>query len=152
MKTSKKFLLNYLYLSFIVIFSGEIQAENVLQVYDSLGGEFEMQSTLGKAVGPKDFEGKLQLVYFGYTSCPDICPTTLTVIKKAVEELDPSGEQIQVLLITVDPERDSLEKMKIYLEFFNPGFVGLRAPLEDVQKISKQFGAFFIITRYNKTN
>ena len=98
-----------------MIFSGEIQAENVLPVYDSLGGEFQMQSTLGKAVGPKDFEGKLQLVYFGYTSCPDICPTTLTVIKQAVEELDPSGEQIQVLLITVDPERDSLEKMKIYL-------------------------------------
>ena len=56
MKTSKKFLLNCLYLSFIVIFSGEIQAENVLPVYDSLGGEFEMQSTLGKAVGPKYFE------------------------------------------------------------------------------------------------
>ena len=115
MKTLKKFFLNYLYIFFIIIFSGEIQAENVLPVYDSLGGEFEMQSTLGKAVGPKDFEGKLQLIYFGYTSCPDICPTTLTVIKQAVEELDPSGEQIQVLLITVDPERDSLEKMKIQM-------------------------------------
>ena len=67
MKTRKKFLLNYLYISFIVLFSGEIQAENVLTVYDSLGGEFEMQSTLGKVVGPKDFEGKLQLIYFGYT-------------------------------------------------------------------------------------
>ncbi len=151
MKTSKKFLLNYLYITFIVIFSGEIQAENVLPVYDGLGGEFEMQSTLGKAVGPKDFEGKLQLIYFGYTSCPDICPTTLTVIKQALEELDPSGEQIQVLLITVDPERDSLEKLKIYLEFFNPGFVGLHAPLEDVQKIAKQFGAFFIKDEVNQS-
>ena len=103
MKTPKKFLLNYLYISFIVLFSGEIQAENVLPIYDSLGGEFEMQSTLGKAVGPKDFEGKLQLIYFGYTSCPDICPTTLTVIKQAVEELDPSGEQIQVLLSGILP-------------------------------------------------
>ena len=76
MKTPKKFLLNYLYLSFIFIFSGEIQAENVLPVYDSLGGEFEMQSTLGKAVGPKDFEGKLQLIYFGYTSCPCLLYTS----------------------------------------------------------------------------
>ena len=92
---------------------------------------------------------KLQLIYFGYTSCPDICPTTLTVIKQAVEELDPSGEQIQVLLITVDPERDSLEKMKIYLEFFNPEFVGLHAPLEDVQEIAKQFGALFIKDEVN---
>ena len=74
-----------------------------------------MDSTIGKTVRLKDFEGKLVLIYFGYTSCPDVCPTTLTVIKQAVQKLDPKNELIQVLFISVDPERDSLEKMKTYL-------------------------------------
>ena len=110
-----------------------------------------MESTLGKKVGLKDFEGKLVLVYLGYTSCPDICPTTLTVIKHAVQELDPNGKEIQVLFITVDPMRDSLEKMKTYLEFFDPKFVGLYAPLKEVQDIAKKFGAFFMKDEVNKS-
>ena len=138
---------------FLFIFGcrfGMLQAE-VLPVYDTLGGDFEMDSTLGKTVSLKDFEGKLLLIYFGYTSCPDVCPTTLTVIKQAVQNLDPKNELIQVLFISVDPERDSLEKMKTYLEFFNPGFVGLHAPFEEVQQVAKKFGSFFIKDEVNKS-
>ena len=130
--------------------SNRLQAET-LPIYDTLGGEFEMESTLGKKVGLKDFKGKLLLVYLGYTSCPDICPTTLTVIKHAVQELDPNGKKIQVLFITIDPTRDSLEKMKTYLEFFDPKFVGLYAPLEEVNKIAQKFGAFFMKDEVNKS-
>ena len=139
--------------SIILLFSfqsNRLQAET-LPIYDTLGGEFEMESTLGKKVGLKDFEGKLLLVYLGYTSCPDICPTTLTVIKHAVQELDPNGKKIQVLFITIDPKRDSLEKMKTYLEFFDPKFVGLYAPLEEVQNIAQKFGAFFMKDEVNKS-
>ena len=138
---------------FLFIFGSRfwmLQAE-VLPVYDTLGGDFEMDSTLGKTVSLKDFEGKLLLIYFGYTSCPDVCPTTLTVIKHAVQKLDPKNELIQVLFISVDPERDSLEKMKTYLEFFNPGFVGLHAPFEEVQQVAKKFGSFFMKDKVNKS-
>ena len=110
-----------------------------------------MESTLGKKVGLKDFEGKLVLVYLGYTSCPDICPTTLTVIKHAVKELDPNGKEIQVLFITVDPMRDSLEKMKTYLDFFDPKFIGLYASLDEVKDIAQKFGAFFMKDEVNKS-
>ena len=73
------------------------------------------------------------------------------MIKHAVQELDPDGKIIQVLFITIDPERDSLDKMKTYLEFFDPRFVGLYAPLEEVQKIAQKFGAFFMKDEVNKS-
>ena len=92
-----KFLSTFLFLFLFCCRLGMIQAE-VLPVYDTLGGDFELDSTLGKTVSLKDFEGKLLLIYFGYTSCPDVCPTTLTVIKQAVQNLDPKNELIQVLL------------------------------------------------------
>ena len=144
------FLSTFLFLFIVGCRFGMLQAE-VLPVYDTLGGDFEMDSTLGKTVSLKDFEGKLLLIYFGYTSCPDVCPTTLTVIKQAVQKLDPKNELIQVLFISVDPERDSLEKMKTYLEFFNPGFVGLHAPFEEVQQVAKKFGSFFMKDEVNKS-
>tara|TARA_B100001079_G_scaffold270918_1_gene286663 strand:- start:1866 stop:2450 length:585 start_codon:yes stop_codon:yes gene_type:complete len=144
------FLPTFLFLFIFGCRLGMLQAE-VLPVYDTLGGDFEMDSTLGKTVNLKDFEGKLLLIYFGYTSCPDVCPTTLTVIKQAVQKLDPKNELIQVLFISVDPERDSLEKMKTYLEFFNPGFVGLHAPFEEVQQVAKKFGSFFMKDEVNKS-
>ncbi|SVD49202.1 uncharacterized protein METZ01_LOCUS402056 [marine metagenome] len=145
-----QFLSTFLFLFIFGCRFGMLQAE-VLPVYDTLGGDFEMDSTLGKTVNLKDFEGKLLLIYFGYTSCPDVCPTTLTVIKQAVQKLDPKNELIQVLFISVDPERDSLEKMKTYLEFFNPGFVGLHAPFEEVQQVAKKFGSFFMKDEVNKS-
>lgn len=144
------FLPTFLFLFIFGCRLGMLQAE-VLPVYDTLGGDFEMDSTLGKTVSLKDFKGKLLLIYFGYTSCPDVCPTTLTVIKQAVQKLDPKNELIQVLFISVDPERDSLEKMKTYLEFFNPGFVGLHAPFEEVQQVAKKFGSFFMKDEVNKS-
>ena len=144
------FLSTFLFLFIFGCLFGMLQAE-VLPVYDTLGGDFEMDSTLGKTVSLKDFERKLLLIYFGYTSCPDVCPTTLTVIKQAVQKLDAKNELIQVLFISVDPERDSLEKMKTYLEFFNPGFVGLHAPFEEVQQVAKKFGSFFMKDEVNKS-
>ena len=96
------------------------EAGEKLPVYESLGTEFTMESTVGEPLSLSRFQGRLVLIYFGYTSCPDICPTTLTVIKQAVQELRDSGEVVQLLFISVDPERDSVEQMKTYLEFFDP--------------------------------
>ena len=120
------------------------EAGEKLPVYESLGTEFTMESTVGEPLSLSRFQGRLVLIYFGYTSCPDICPTTLTVIKHAVQELRDSGEKVQVLFISVDPERDNVKQMKSYLEFFDPGFIGLWGKLDQVQKVAKKFGAFFI--------
>ena len=120
------------------------EAGEVLPVYESLGTEFTMKSTVGERLSLSRFQGRLVLIYFGYTSCPDICPTTLTVIKQAVQELRESGEVVQLLFITVDPEQDSVEQMKTYLEFFDPGFIGLWGKLDQIEIVAKKFGAFFI--------
>ncbi|MEC7221926.1 MAG: SCO family protein, partial [SAR324 cluster bacterium] len=75
-----------------------------LDVYDLIGGDFELNSTLGKKIGPQSFRGKVLLIFFGYTSCPDICPITLTTVKDSLENLEPSEvEQVQPLFISVDP-------------------------------------------------
>ena len=119
------------------------EAGEKLPVYESLGTEFTMESTVGEPLSLSRFQGRLVLIYFGYTSCPDICPTTLTVIKQAVQELRESGEVVQLLFISVDPERDSVEQMKTYLEFFDPEFIGLWGKIDHVQEVVKKFGAFF---------
>ena len=89
-----------------------LQAE-VLPVYDTLGGDFEMDSTLGKTVSLRDFEGKLLLIYFGYTSCQDVCPTTLTVIKQAVQKLDPKNRKHLQEVITLH-NRNTVSEMNIH--------------------------------------
>ena len=137
---------------FILMLSGFSfisEAGEKLPVYDSLGGEISMESTFGEPLSLSRFQGRFVLIYFGYISCPDICPTTLMVVKQAVKELRNSGEEVQVLFISVDPERDSLEQMKIYLEFFDPSFIGLRGNLKEIHKVVKQFGGFF---KKNKEN
>ena len=99
-----------------------------LDVYETIGGDFELNSTLSKKIGPQNFRGKVLLVFFGYTSCPDICPITLVTIKDALEDLEPDEvEKVQPLFISVDPERDTLEGMKQFLIFFHSSFVGLTA-------------------------
>ena len=123
---------------------GPVAAKEILPVYEGLGGEFSMDSTLGEPISLSQFKGQLVMVYFGYTSCPDICPLTLTVVKQAMRQLGESRGEVQMLFISVDQERDSVEQMKIYLEFFHPTFIGLHGELEQVRKVAKQFGAFFM--------
>ncbi len=116
-----------------------------LDVYDTIGGDFELNSTLGKKIGPQSFRGKVLLVFFGYTSCPDICPITLTTIKNALEDLEIKElEQVQPLFISVDPERDTLEGMKQFLTFFHSSLVGVTGSAEELKAITKKFGAAYM--------
>src|SRR3712207_9512812 len=87
--------------------------------------EFELVDQTGKTVRDEDFEGKWQLVFFGFTSCPDICPTTLANVTAALEQLGPTAEKLQPLLITVDPERDTPPVLKEYLTAFDPRILSL---------------------------
>ena len=108
-----------------------------------LGGEFQGESIDGD-VSLSDFKGKLVLLYFGYTSCPDICPTSLTTMKFALNELDDDQlAQIQPIFYSVDPERDSLQQLQIYSQFFSPLILGMTGSRQQIDNAIKQYGAYY---------
>jgi len=107
------------------------------------GGDFTLQQG-DNPVQLKDFQGKIVVFYFGYASCPDVCPTTLSIIGSALKKLKPAEqEQVQPLFISVDPERDQGEKLQAYAKHFHPSFIGLTADPDTVQQVASQYGAFY---------
>jgi protein SCO1 len=90
-----------------------------------------------------DFKGKLVLVFFGFTQCPDVCPTTMAQLAAAMKQLGPQADQVQVLMVTVDPERDTAELLKQYVPAFDPRFLGLRGTLEETEQVAKEFKTYF---------
>ncbi len=108
------------------------------------GGDFSLVQG-DKTVKLSDFRGKVVLFYFGYTSCPDVCPTTLSILGAGLKELTPEEiAQVQAIFISVDPDRDHADKLMNYAKHFHPNFIGLTATdNEAIQKIAAQYGAFF---------
>lgn len=107
------------------------------------GGDFTLQSANGP-VSLKDLRGKVVLVYFGYTFCPDICPTSLAFTSQGLNLLNPDElARTQVLFISVDPERDTLEKLKEYGAFFHPNILGLTGSSREIATVAKQYGASY---------
>lgn len=104
--------------------------------------EFDLVDQTGKTVRDEDLGGKWQLVSFGFTSCPDICPTTLADITAALEELGPAADKLQPLLITVDPERDTPPVLKEYLTAFDPRILGLTGTPEQVGAALRSFRVY----------
>lgn len=98
-----------------------------------------MADQYGRTHTVEDFAGQLQLIYFGYTYCPDICPTSLAVMARALKQLGPEAEQIQPLFITVDPERDTPQKLAEYTAYFHPRMLGLSASPEVTRRIAELF-------------
>jgi cytochrome oxidase Cu insertion factor (SCO1/SenC/PrrC family) len=92
---------------------------------EPVGGAFALTDQNGTRRTDADFRGKLMLVYFGFTFCPDICPTDLLQMALAVEQLGQAGEMVQPIFITVDPERDTPDHLKEYMPLFHPRFIGL---------------------------
>lgn len=107
------------------------------------GGDFTLQSANGP-VSLHDFRGKVVLVYFGYTFCPDICPTSLAFTSQALNALDKEElARTQALFISVDPERDTPEKLKEYGAFFHPSILGLTGTPEVIAATARQYGASY---------
>ncbi len=104
--------------------------------------EFELVDQNGRTIRDEDLRGKWQLVFFGFTSCPDICPTTLTNITAVLEELGPAADKLQALLITVDPERDTPAVLKDYLAPFDPRILGLTGTPEQVGAALRSFRVY----------
>jgi protein SCO1/2 len=90
-----------------------------------------------------DFRGKVVTVFFGFTHCPDVCPTTLAELAQVLKELGPDGGRVQVLFVTVDPERDTREVLKNYVPSFHPAFLGLYGDGEATARAAKEFKIYF---------
>lgn len=110
---------------------------------DKLGGNFTLMQA-DQPVELSDFQDKLVVMYFGFASCPDVCPTTLTVIASALRKLTPEElENVQPIFISIDPERDQGENLMAYATHFHPSFIGITGGADEVQKVANQYGAFF---------
>ncbi len=102
--------------------------------------------TLTSADGPvslSDYRGKLVVLYFGYTFCPDVCPTTLSDVNKALGRLGDKAEDVQLIMISVDPARDDPDKLAEYVEFFNPTFVGVTGTDDEVRSVATPYGIWY---------
>jgi len=89
-----------------------------------------------------EMKGRIVLLFFGYTSCPDVCPTTLSEMRRVMEALGTDAARVQVLFVTVDPERDTPQKLKEYVSLFNPAFIGLSASQEIMDEVWGAYGVY----------
>ncbi|MBC5763126.1 SCO family protein [Ramlibacter albus] len=105
--------------------------------------DFQLPDVNGQVRSLKDFKGKAVVLFFGYTQCPDVCPTTMTEIAQAKKLLGVDGDKVQAVFVTVDPERDTPEVLKAYMGNFDPGFVALRGSPEQVAAMAKDFKVFY---------
>ena len=104
--------------------------------------DLELQRASGGAFDLEEFSGDIVLIYFGYTYCPDICPTTLADVKLILEQLGDHADRVHMVMVTVDPDRDQPEFLRTYLDRFNPGFVGLWGQGEELENILTSYGVF----------
>jgi protein SCO1 len=108
-----------------------------------VGGHFELMTPDGRAVTEASFRGKWLLIYFGYTFCADVCPGTLMSMAEAMKKLGPLADKVQPLFITLDPERDTPEKIGEYVKDFDPRFVGLVGSPQQVADTARQFHVYY---------
>lgn len=108
-----------------------------------LGHGWTLTGSDGKPYSLKSFAGKAVIVFFGYTQCPDICPTTLAELSEVMKLLGDKADRVQVVMITVDPERDTPEVLKAYVSGFDPRFIGLSGTAEQTKEAASSFKAFY---------
>jgi len=101
--------------------------------------EFNMTDDAGQAVNARTYRGKTVLLYFGYTNCPDVCPTTLAKLGQALDATRNHGAATVVLFVTVDPKRDTVERMHEYVQSFGSWFVGLRGTPDELEALTKRY-------------
>ncbi len=120
-----------------------LQVEKPVKGFPGLGGEFTLDSKAGP-VSLSDFNGKVVVVYFGYVSCPDACPISLGKISAAMEKMTPEQrEQLRVILISVDPERDTTQMLANYTGFFGKEFIGLTGTPEQISQVARNYRVLY---------
>ncbi len=113
--------------------------------FDEPAYDFELTDHNGKRVKLSSFtgQGKIVLIFFGYTHCPDVCPAALDTMAKVMERLGEKAKGVQVLFVSVDPERDTEEVLKGYVPYFHPSFIGLRGSEEEIRKVAKEYKVYY---------
>ena len=127
-----------------VVYGKDVSAEKV-------GGQLDMTDQDGRRRRLSDFHGKVVLIFFGYTRCPDVCPTTLLRMARVMTLLGPEADKVQVLWVTVDPKRDTAEILRNYVPAFNPRFIALRNSPEKTLALARKFKVSFSILNYQGT-
>jgi protein SCO1/2 len=108
-----------------------------------IGGPFRLTDQNGKTVTNEDFKGRPFLVFFGFSHCPEVCPTTLFDISEVLNRLGPDADKVNALFVTVDPERDTPEKLKDYLSSFNPHVIGLGGDPAALAAVAKAYRVYY---------
>lgn len=108
-----------------------------------VGGPFTLTDHTGRQVTEKTYQGTWQVLFFGYTYCPDICPTNLMTVTTALDELGPLAERVTPIFISIDPERDTVEQLAGYHEYFHPSFAMLTGTQEQIAKVAREFRVYF---------
>lgn len=122
--------------------AGELM-DAVMWNKEPIGGSFALTDHTGKSRTDADFRGKLMLVYFGFSFCPDICPTDLMAIGQAIDKLGPEGEGVQPLFVTVDPERDTAAHLAEYVPFFHPRLLGLTGDAAHIRDAARAYRVYY---------
>lgn len=104
--------------------------------------EIELTRDNGNSFRLSEKRGDIVLLFFGYTSCPDVCPTTLSELRRVVDELGEDAERVQVVYVTVDPKRDTAQKVQEYVSLFNPGFIGLSGSMDELGAVWSDYGVY----------
>lgn len=108
-----------------------------------VGGPFTLTDQTGKQVTEETYQGTWQVVFFGYTYCPDVCPTNLATVTTALDELGPLAEKVTPIFITIDPQRDTVEQLAGYHEYFHPSFAMLTGTEEEIAKVAREFRVYY---------
>jgi len=117
--------------------------KGIPEAYKCLGGDFVLQSAKGP-VSLADYRGKTVVLYFGYVSCPDVCPTSLGLLSLALRKLTAEElKKLQVMFISVDPERDTVDKLKTYAEAFHPNIIGVTGSAKEIAAVAKHYGVMY---------
>jgi protein SCO1/2 len=144
MKSAKWWILGALLVVLIAIswatrLENQNQNEEIQNPYGNVGGEFTLVSKDG-LVSLSDYRGRIVLLFFGYTLCPDVCPTTLAKIGAVFRELSINEvSEVWGMFITVDPERDTIEKVSKYADFFHENIIGLTGSPEKIEKVAEKY-------------
>ena len=136
-----------LLLASLAVLAGCQRGDVSFRSTDITGAEFARDFTLADHTGQRrslaDFRGKVVVIFFGFTHCPDVCPTTLAELAGAMKKIGEGSDKVQVVLVTVDPERDTPEVLAPYVTAFDPRFLALRGNAEETAQIAKEFKVIY---------
>jgi cytochrome oxidase Cu insertion factor (SCO1/SenC/PrrC family) len=118
-------------------------ADNGKALLAALGGPFSLTDQRGRAVTDRDFHGRVVVLFFGYTFCPDICPTDLQIVAEALDKLGPRADGVQPLFVTIDPQRDGPAQLAEFTALFSPRILGLTGTSEHIADAAKRYRVYY---------